>query len=609
MCGFVTGVDPASLAPDVSAQLDLISHRGPDDRGVFSQDVGPLRVSLAHRRLSIIDLSLRGHQPMQSAPGGPVIVFNGEIYNFQELRGVLEAGGRRFRSKTDTEVLLAAYEEWGESCLDRLAGMWSFVIWDPRKNKLFGARDRFGIKPLYYYQDKDRFCAASEIKSLLAHPHVKTAPNSGRILDYFLFNLHDHTEQTMFKDILQVPPAHAFRLDLTGHRLTQWRYWSLPTAQENRADWGASVRQVREDLLRSVREHLVADVPVGFCLSGGIDSSSIVSLARALKQDSAPMVAFTSAYDDSPFDEREYAREVVKAKAMDWHVVIPGPDRMFEDLEKMIYFQDEPPVHSSVYAQWCVMRMAREKGVKVLLDGQGADELFAGYPAHRDVMASDLLLHGRWIRMLREGSSLPRAVYGLAPAGLKAALFRIRSPAWRALNADLRGDVEFQYLSRTFENLQYRDLKTRLDRDTFELHLPKLLHYEDRNSMAFSIESRVPFLDHRLAETACQTPVDWRLSARGSKWILREAMREFVPARVLDRKDKIGFETPQTAWLKKLLERREELLLEGWAARNLSHPSLLRRLRQSGGESDFAAIWKIICLNQWHRIFFERPIG
>lgn len=603
MCGILALAGPNRLA-DGDALARIMTHRGPDDRGVLTADAGPARVTLAHRRLAIIDLSERGHQPMTAGVGGPAIVFNGEIYNFQDIRADLEKRGHHFHSRTDTEVLLHAYLEWGEACLEKLAGMWAFVIWDPARRTLFGARDRFGIKPLYYADAGGRFAAASEIKAIWSSGEYSTAPNFRRILDYFLFNLHDHSADTLFEHIHQVLPAHAFRFEIEHGRLTHWKYWNPPESVDRSLKWNEAVGDLRERLVRSVREHLVADVPVGFCLSGGIDSSTIVGVARAVRGNSGPLVAFTSAYDNSPFDERAYVDEVVRSKDIEGHVVIPTPDRMEEDLDRLVYFQDEPPVHSSVYAQWCVMRLAREHGVTVILDGQGADELFAGYPAHRDVRAADLLAEGHFEGARHIGSPL-RGIYALTPAALKTVLFRFKSDAWKALAPDARRALPSDALTNTFESFQYRDLSKRLFKDTFELHLQKLLHYEDRNSMAFSIESRVPFLDHRIAELALAMPVEWRLSERGSKWALREAAREFLPEKIAKRQDKIGFATPQREWLSQLLRRRGDLLEEGWAARTLVSETAIADLRKKADDAAYVVIWKIICLNIWHRIFFE----
>ena len=509
-----------------------LRHRGPDDEGFLAANLEkgrgvpflgsestlkgpeietfrePVNALLGHRRLSIIDLSTSGHGPMSNEDGSVWISYNGEIYNYQDLRSELEGLGHRFQSRTDTEVALHAYEAWGVSCLSRFNGMWAFALLDLKAKRLFCARDRAGVKPFYYRYDGRSFCFASEIKALLATNGFQAVPNEQVLADYLLSGLLDHTQETFFRVIYQLRPGNYLVLENGQIRIQA--YWDLG-AMETRFKGDEEIEEHFQELLRdSIRLRLRSDVPVGTCLSGGLDSSTIVCLANQLMFNGAtinPILVgerqktFSSCSEIPACDERPYIEEVVRQTGAEKNCVFPGAETLLHDLTNLIWCQEEPFGSTSIYAQWCVMRLAREKGVTVLLDGQGGDELLAGYPpalyphlrqAFREGRLRSFM--GEILGLWHRRETLPdrllmRALVAAAPSGLKILLrkwigygtdwmeegFRKRYSRSPARSRKFSGDLD-NYLYQVFR----------------ETILPSLLHYEDRNSMAFSLEARLP---------------------------------------------------------------------------------------------------------------------
>ncbi|MCK8518067.1 asparagine synthase (glutamine-hydrolyzing) [Methanoculleus sp. 7T] len=580
----------------VGAMAERLRHRGPDGEGsLFSGPVG-----LAHRRLAIIDLSDEGRQPMANEDGSIWIVFNGEIYNYLELREELLAAGHRFATATDTEVILHAYEEWGRNCLHRFNGMWAFAIWDERRRELFCARDRLGVKPFYYTTAGDSFLFASEIKALRAHPAVGQKPNDRMLLTFLAWGVADHTEETMYDGICQLRPAHFIIVSERGVGEPQ-RYWDVTVnAASQGADDEAAARRVRELLTDAVRLRLRSDVPVGTCLSGGIDSSTITVLINDLLRAEHPgsvgerQKTFSVCFDDERFDESRHIDTVVAATGVASQRVTPDTDGLWEDIGRLLYMQDEPFASLSIYAQYCVMRLARDE-VKVVLDGQGADEQLAGYIAYQAPYIRGLLRQGRVLAALREavGSAKNhRSFFSWA-----ARQFVVRSER-RGL---LRGSAP--------EVLRYAgSLDEVLKREVTASNLPLLLHWEDRNSMAFSIEARVPFLDYRLVEYLAGLPLDQKIRGGVTKYVLRQAIRGLVPDAVRCRMDKMGFVTPEEAWMKD--ELRPHILALFSSPEFARRPywdaeRALRNYREFlGGKSQYSTeFWRIACAEVWLRQF------
>jgi len=582
----------------VRAMADRLLHRGPDGEGSYFS--GP--IGLAHRRLAIIDLSDEGRQPMGNEDGSLQIVFNGEIYNYLELREELCAAGHRFASATDTEVILHAYEEWGRDCLVRFNGMWAFALWDGRRRELFCARDRLGVKPFYYAVAGGSFLFASEIKALLVHPDVGRMPNDRMLLTFLAWGVADHTAGTMYDGIFQLPPAHAAVVSEEGAGEPE-RYWDFevnPAPGGAGADDEAAARRVRALLTDAVRLRLRSDVPVGTCLSGGIDSSTVTALINELLRAENPesvgnrQKTFSVCFDNPLFDESRHIDAVVAATGVDSRRTTPDTVGLWEDIERLLYMQDEPFASLSIYAQYCVMRLAREE-VKVVLDGQGADEQLAGYIAYQAPYIRGLFRSGEIFAALREGIGSVR--HHRSFFSWAARQFLVRSER-RGL---LRGSAP--------EVLRYAgSLDEVLKREIVASNLPLLLHWEDRNSMAFSIEARVPFLDYRLVEYLAGLPLDQKVRRGVTKYVLRRVIRGLVPDAIRCRMDKMGFVTPEEVWMKnelaphifELFSTPEFAERPYWDAERV-----LENYREflEGKSAYSTEFWRIACAELWLRQF------
>jgi asparagine synthase (glutamine-hydrolysing) len=569
-----------AVEPGVApAMARRIAHRGPDDHGFLSFGAGGVRLErdwtgtaasadavLIHRRLSILDLAPSGWQPMATEDGRYHIVFNGEVYNYVEIRAELKALGHSFRSSSDTEVLLKAYAEWGTGALSRLVGMFAFAVLDARTRRLLLARDPFGIKPLYYTLSPRAFGFASEIKALLELPGVGRGVNPQRLYEYLNFGHSSYGDETLFADVRQLPPAHYMEVGLdTGEPLDPVRYWRLDLDRRLDLSFDQAAEQLRGLFLDSVRLHLRSDVPVGAALSGGVDSSAIVMGMRHAEGPDLRLHTFTYLAEDEAINEQRWAEIVGKAARAEMHSVRPVASDLVADLDRLIATQDEPFISTSMYAQFRVFRLAAEAGIKVMLDGQGADEMLGGYPVYTAARFASLVRQGspvaamqfarRSSRLPGRGGLLMRAGEFLAPAALHRPLRRLAGrdlvPAWLRGSWFAERGVRVRAPNRLHRTREV--LKQELHQTLVHTSLPMLLRYEDRNSMAFSIESRVPFLDTRIADFMFALPEEYLISPEGTtKAVFREAMRGIVPAPILDRSDKIGLLTPEQAWLSTL---------------------------------------------------------
>ncbi|MDO9325981.1 MAG: asparagine synthase (glutamine-hydrolyzing) [Methanoregula sp.] len=601
MCGIAGQYSLDGKEPDkklLSVMSERLAHRGPDGVGIHTN--GP--VALAHRRLAIIDLSDEGHQPMTSEDQTLWLVFNGEIYNFIELREELMQKGHRFHSKSDTEVILHAYEEWGHECLNRFNGMWAFALWDGQRQELFCARDRFGIKPFYYTHTGDSFLFASEIKALLAHPAAGTRPDDATLGTYLAWGVLDHSERTMFDGILQLRPAHAMVVTKDGPQLP-FRYWDVKVNAEihdNVPDEEVAAK-LRSLLHDATSIHLRSDVAVGTCLSGGIDSSALTAIISGLIREDAPasvgarQKTFSVVFSDKRFDESRYIDEIVAATGVDAHRTEPSPEKLWDDIDRLVYMQDEPFGSLSIYAQYCVMRLAREQ-VKVVLDGQGADELMAGYLAYQGGYIGGLLRSFHVLAGLREITGSLRHHRGFFRSAAEQLFVR---KGRRGLLKCTAPPVN-RYGGRLDEVLH---------RELTGTNLPALLHYEDRNSMAFSIESRVPYLDVRFVEYAASLPLDQKIRCGVTKIALRNAIKAIIPESIRCRMDKMGFVTPEEIWMKEELRPfvLELLSSDEFHARPYWDADAVVRnyLSFLEGKSAYSPeVWRIVCAELWLRKFF-----
>jgi asparagine synthase (glutamine-hydrolysing) len=628
MCGLYASI---AFAPE-RARIDRVAHRGPDGSGwrEFASAAGP--VALGHRRLAIIDLSEAGLQPMADASGRYHLVLNGEIYNYLELRDELRAKGHQFSSDTDSEVLLAAYREWGEDCLGRFLGMFAFLIWDERDQLLFAARDRFGIKPLYVAVNQRGIAFASEIKQLLGLPGLSGRMNLARVRDFLAAGMSDHTEETLFEGVVQIQPgccvAIAAGRAWTG-RIEPKRWYAIPPHGTLRLSEAEAAEQFRSLLTDSVRLHLRSDAPVGSCLSGGLDSSSIVCLmSRMLDAEGrgARVNTVSACYEEKAVDETPFMNAVVAHTGAAGHHVFPRPEDVFARASDLTWHQDEPFGSTSIFAQWCVFEEARRAGIKVMLDGQGADEALAGY---HWTYAWHLLTLIRQGRLTALASTVSQRV-GAHGCGVADQLTRLAAVALpprlaHALKAGRNGAGRRWLRSEAFGTLapdhgalelasainglpQVIDVATLCVVLTFSANLQMLLHWEDRNSMAHSIEARVPFLDHRLVEFALALGNEHKLVGADTKRVLRRAMTDVLPPEILARRDKLGFATPEAAWFRGPLK---PLILDGVEATLARFPGLLdaratRALVSAMLEGqrpvDFTA-WRIVSMGIWGERF------
>jgi asparagine synthase (glutamine-hydrolysing) len=567
-----------------------LRHRGPDDEGyvlintqtrrtvrcggndtiralnlpaieAFQDEVFDL--ALGFRRLSILDLSPAGHQPMSSADNKCWIVFNGEIYNYLELRSELGRYDYQFRTGTDTEVILAAYRHWGVDCLSHFDGMWSFAIWDETARHLFLARDRFGIKPFYYANDGERFVFASEIKALLQHAHIGRRVNPQRLYEYLILGLTDHGEETLFAGIYQLPAAHFLTLSIDRPQDARpQRYWQLDARRELKIPFDAAAEHLRELFRHSVELHLRGDVEPAAMLSGGIDSSSLVSCMRAMDRESK-LTAFSYVADDPVLNEDPWIDIVGDAANLVVDKTLVTSEQLIAEMDDFVASQDEPFGSTSIYAQYCVLRAVHEGGFKFVLSGQGADEILAGYTLFVTTQFAFLLARGDMsgaLRLLRGASTRPNIkksalLYG---AGRSLMPFRLGTYTKNLIGMETAFDPEWLNVAwfekwgvnSSFPTATGRSLKDQLCDMITKSNLPMLLRHEDRLAMAHSVESRVPFLTASLVEFLMSLPATYLLSADGaSKHVFRNAMRGIVPDSILNRQDKIGFDTPERRWL------------------------------------------------------------
>jgi asparagine synthase (glutamine-hydrolysing) len=629
MCGIAGIVDAEALREDDHARAvrmrDILTHRGPDGEGLFTD----LHAALAHRRLSIVDLA-GGHQPLSNEGGGIWVTYNGEIYNHADIRRDLEALGHRYRTRSDTETIVHAYEQWGDGCVARFRGMFAFALWDAPQRRLLLTRDRLGVKPLYWARAGTRLLFASEIKSLLASGLVEARPNEAAVPE-LLATRYTSGPDTLFQGIYKLLPGH--QLVFSDGQIQIQQYWDLPAGgSENELDFAGDdflVARFRELLRESVRLRLMADVPLGMFLSGGIDSSAVAALmAREIGR---PIETFSVAFADSRFSELEYARDVARAIGANSHEIVIDDADFFGALPRLVWHEDEPIAHPSSVPLHFVSALAREH-VKVVLTGEGSDELLAGYGKYPRALLNwraggiyERVVPAA-IRGMVAGGLVPRLPASVGRYARRSFLAMPRQPAPMFLDnfagmplhlqrelltgrAHRAGDAyaaSLAYFSHPANGsgmlgrLLYTDVKT---------YLVELLMKQDQMSMSASIESRVPFLDHVLVEFAARLPDRLKLRGFRTKRILREAVRGLLPERILTRR-KMGFPVPFAAWMRGPWNAvaREVLLDRRARERGLMNPAAVAALLQDhrdGHRLAGDAIWALLNLELWYRTFID----
>jgi len=539
MCGIV-GFTGKKNPKNLSLMMDSIIHRGPDGEGKYESD----NFSLGMRRLCIIDKD-GGWQPIWNEDKSIGVIFNGEVYNYKELRTELEKAGHKFRSDhSDTETVVHGYEEWGTKVLDTMRGMYAFTIIDLKKNELLIARDRLGIKPLYFTIINNNLHFASEIKALLK---VKTNPKVNPIAlhDYLLYRTHDHLDETFYKDIFRLPAGHYMKINPQGEIIENVKYWNPEINLDffgNKSDKDYA-DELHELFIDSVKSHLVSDFPVGVTLSGGLDSTGVVCvMAKLLREHNADLhtknlMTFSAVYPNDPIDESHFIDLAAEFAGAKQYKITPNQDEFWNEINNWIYTQEEPTISSAPYAIYSVMREAA-KYVRVMLSGQGGDELFAGYiPYFASYLSSAKTDHKYW-QIIREG---------LMGFDLYYPYFKSR----RAKSLSISGLLNPEIKSVSGTNyLPDTNLNRRLYLDLTKYSIPNVLRYEDKNAMAFSIETRVPFLDYKFVEYVLKLPIDQKIKYGWNRYIYRNAVKGLIPEEIRLRRKKIGFTTPEVRWMR-----------------------------------------------------------
>jgi asparagine synthase (glutamine-hydrolysing) len=595
MCG-ISAIATDSPFDDIELLKHMnnaIYHRGPDDEGLFTDD----RVGLAHRRLSILDLTKAGRQPMLYQDKF-AITYNGEIYNYLELREQLTSLGYRFNTKTDTEVVLAAYHEWGKDCVKKFNGMWAFVIYDIEKKILFCSRDRFGIKPLYYRKKNDKLLIGSEIKQLVCR---SLCANQDAVVDFLVFGYSDHTNNTFFNDIAVLPAGFNMIVELSTLKIELERYYQL---KQSEPILPMSPKEMVNNYLQlfesAVNLRLRSDVAVGTCLSGGLDSSAITTIAA---KNNPGFNCFTAKSTEVVTDESAYAHLLTHELGLCWHRVLPTFDDYKDNLERLAYVQEEPYASPSIFMQYKVLEQAKLSGIKVMLDGQGGDETLLGYERYFPAMLSGKSLCAMLMlsRQIAANSKLNflqvwKYYHYFTNYKLRKFVKKRQVTDWLSptMLSGLNHLLHYELYAKSYSNLfklQQLELES--------TQLPHLLRHEDKNSMHHSVETRLPFLDYRLVEFSLNLPIENKLHDGWTKYILRQAMDDLMPQKITWRKNKFGFQAPEALWHRQVIQDKQvlntvsqsKLIQQILQKKQLKHENLVKLPR--------ALLWKIISLAYW----------
>lgn len=597
----------------IKQMSQLMEHRGPDGEGIYKHNI----VTLLSRRLAIIDRK-GGDQPIYNEDKSVVVVYNGEMYNYRELREELEAKGHVFKTKSDTEVIVHGYEEWGDTCFDRYNGMFGIALYDIKRNRMLLVRDHFGIKPFYYAFDKNNnsnLLFASELKPILESGLVDKKPNDRIIYRYLKYRIHDEGEETFFAGIKRLLPGQMMIVDKSGVQLKSYtnlkeRLKTMKVKEDFTED---DKKKFKAKLIQSIQRRLVAEVPVGTCLSGGLDSSTVVAVVNKLLAEHSKdtdslgktQKAYSAVFPGSVNDEEKYVDALIKKlKNIESIKIKPKPEEFFEDLEDFVKYQEEPTISTGPYAQYQVMRRAH-KDVTVLLDGQGADEMMAGYLPYYFVYLKQLWKQGNIGTLLREVITSSDILSKLFWQKLMTQIGVNKSVAISDL---LRGTFKEKYTKEKFVTCS-DDLKERLVEDVFGNSLQALLRYEDKNAMRFSIEGRVPFLDFELVEMLFQLPDEAILKDGWNKAILRYAADEYLPEMITKRRNKIGFTTPEHEWFLRMKNRIYGIFLsESFSNRPyFNQQAVVKAFEEfiQGKNDDTMLFWRLLNVEIWMRIYFD----
>jgi asparagine synthase (glutamine-hydrolysing) len=625
MCGILGAFQRSpnsGLEHRIDAAMHALRHRGPDAYGVENYVVAAGVVHLGHARLSIIDLTDGGRQPMHAA-ARYAIVFNGEIYNYKELREELKTHGYHFTTNSDTEVLLAAWVTWGRACLPRLIGMFAFAVLDRETATLTCVRDAFGIKPFFYAEEAGNFLFASEAPALAKLKSVKAQLNWQRAYDYLAHGDYDSGPETFFEGILHLSPGHMLIVDLANPTDTAVeRWWTPKIAERHDLSFEEAAERVRENFLQSIRLHLRSDVPLGAALSGGVDSSAVVCAMRHVAP-GHPIHTFSYVAEGSEVNEEKWADLVNHYVGAIAHKVVVTPQELARDLDDMIRAQGEPFGSTSIYAQYRVYQLAKENGITVTLDGQGADEMLAGYIGYPGQRLRGLLETGHWLqagqffnawaqwpgrsRAMGLKYTVGEMTDGILYQALRHLSGRKTVPSWMHADTLIQNDVSLGHpKQRPLLSERGRRVTAELAHSLTKRGLVSLLRHGDRNSMRFSIESRVPFLTLEQVELLLSLPEHYLISQNGeTKSVFRRAMRGIVPDEILNRKDNIGFQTPEQQWLTSMAETVREWLRADIGVPFLDQSAILREFDHiiEGRKAFSWQVWRWINFIRWYQHF------
>lgn len=604
MCG-ISGIirktKGADLRTEIETITDLIKHRGPDGFGYYFGN----NFAFGHRRLAIIDLSENGHQPMRYADGKYVITYNGEVYNYVEIRNELEMLGYVFQSHSDTEIILAAYQQWGEECVSRFNGMWAFAIHDVERNIIFCSRDRFGVKPFYYTDSDTGFSFGSEIKQLLGFLPERRA-NREVLLNFLVTGLTDRISDTFFAGVHQLPGGHNLNYDLGSNKYSITRYYQI------KLDPNAEVASLEEAeaafskaFVDGIALRLRSDVKVGTCLSGGLDSSSIATLAAQMygEKTGEQFSAITAVSTQSSNDESEFAKIVAEHGRMRWIQIKPTYQEFAANLERVVITQEEPFGSPSIIMQYFVMKAARDNGIPVLLDGQGGDETLLGYTIYHASNIVSAYHREGWfaaLNALRDSGNksahgvltILKYLIGSVSATARYQLYKWRHRYLKSTPPLPLGLINFAKATLNVQHLQNLEIT--------QTNLPVLLRYEDKNSMAHSVETRLPFLDYRTLELALSLPSKVKIHDGWTKWILRKIMTAKMPDSIVWRKNKFGFEAPEEQWLAQHEGKMRNSIL---SSKLLTELCDMHKLDSMLGAMNLRTKWRLYSIALWEAAY------
>ena len=604
MCGISGIINKSNVAvtkDEIKYMNDLIVHRGPDDEGFFYGK----NFALGHRRLSILDLSKDGHQPMSYMEDKYTITYNGEIFNYLEIRKELEEFGYKFNSKTDTEVILASYDRWGKDCVEKFNGMWAFAIYDKKEDILFCSRDRFGVKPFYFTQTKDKFVFGSEIKQLLNFYNGKFV-NKTLLIDFLATGILEHTNETFFEGIYKLEQAHNMIYDLKTHNFKIKKYYDIALNENNKKlDETQSVDSVSKNLKQAIKLRLRSDVKVGTCLSGGLDSSSVAALASmAYTNNEEKFIAIHAKSIEESTDESIYAQMVAQHCDLNLQIVEPSTQKFIDNIQEVVYTQEEPFGGPSIFMQYFVMQKAKDLNCKVMLDGQGGDETLLGYEKYYPAIYLDMFKNFGLMYCLKEvmrsnKNNSKLSLFGILKYIVGSLFFGIRK-IYIKRNVSFLKAFENKFLFLENLSKKYFNIDEMQKYEIFTTNLPALLRYEDKNSMRHSIETRLPFVDYVNLENSLSINAKYKIKDGWSKYVLRKVIDSILPNEVVWRKNKFGFNAPDNIWLNSIKDKMKEDILGSDIIKSVAD---MEHLKFKLNSMNILIMWRLYCVSVWERVY------